>query len=273
MDWSRLFQSAFAFLIGASIFASIPGASVYSAHSTNEEITIYPATPSFSQSFFIAVSGKWANSCVPAFHTVDVGENRVRLQARTPGPLVACIETPTDWGFSVLIPPRPPNFYTADLYIVSGLTGGLLLFVQHEFNVIGGIQIIPALPLATENITLRLADLNPDGCVPAYVSHAVQGQTVTVEAQIPDLVCGQTPTPWQIEAALGLLAAGNYQAQMFVTDYRFTPPRRTRLLEDSFVVVAQLLHTYLPLWGCFGTDISPLGCTVVQMPDPRGDSP
>ncbi len=273
MARSRLFQFVFVLLIGASIVVLIPSASVDSAHRANEKITIYPATPSFSQPFFITVSGQWANSCVPAFHTMDVEKNRVRLEAKTPGPLVSCTETPTDWGFSVLNPPRPPDFHWADVHIISGITGGTLSFVQHAFDVIGGIQIIPALPLATENVTLRLADLSPDGCVPEYVSHGVVGQTATVEAQIPDLVCAQAPTPWQMEVALGPVAAGDYQAQMFVTDYRHTPPKRTRLLEDSFVVVEQLLHTYLPLWGCFGSSISPLGCTVIQPPDLRGVSP
>ncbi|MBI3958312.1 MAG: hypothetical protein HY328_05840 [Chloroflexi bacterium] len=197
----------------------------------------------------------------------------MRLEARTPGPLVSCIDALTDWGFSVLVPPRPPDHHLAEVFIVSGITGEKISFARHEFDVKGGIQIVPALPLVNENVTLRLAELNPDGCVPKYASHAVQGQAVTVEAQIPDLVCGQVETPWQMEVALGSLAASAYQVELFVTDYRHTPPKRTRLLEQSFVVVEQLLHIYLPLWGCFGSSISPLGCVIIQTPDLPGVSP
>lgn len=246
---------------------------VLSARSVNEEIRIYPATPTFSQPFFVTVSGQWVNSCVPAFHSLTVTENSVQIEAKTPGPLVSCLETQTNWSFSVIVPPRPPNFHVALLAVISGISGETLSSVRHEFDVVGGIQITPALPLTTEDVTLRLADLSPDGCTPEYISHGVITQTITVEAQIPDLVCGQVPTPWQMEASVGPLPAGEYQVEMFVTDTRGVPPRRTRLLDGTFVVAETLRKIYLPLWGCFGSDISPLGCTIVQSPERRGDLP
>jgi hypothetical protein len=229
---------------------------LFSARSANEEMRIYPATPTFSQPFFVTLSGQSANSCVPAFHSLILTENSLHIEAKTPGPLVSCLETQTNWSFSVIVPPHPPNFHVALLAVISGITGETLSSARHEFDVVGGIQIIPALPLTTEDVTLRLADLSLDSCTPEYISHDVITQTITIEAQVPDLVCGQVPTPWQIDAAVDPLPAGEYQVEMFVTDTRETPPRRTRLLDGAFVVAETLHSVYLPLSGYLGSNIA-----------------
>ena len=201
---------------------------------------------------------------------MDVATGIIRLETKTPGAFVSCDNTPTAWSISVSIPPQEPYSSTARLSVISGITGAVLTFANHDFDIIGGIQQIPALPLAGEDVTLRLADVSPDGCTPQYVSHAVIAQTISVEAQIPNLVCGQVPTPWQIDTAVGPLPVGVYQAELFVTDTRQTPPRRIRLLDGTFVVVETIHTLYLPLWGCFGPDITPQGCTIVQPPERHG---
>lgn len=246
---------------------------LFSARRANEEIRIYPTTPTFSQPFFVTVSGQSANSCVPAFHSLTVTENSVHVEAKTPGPLVSCLETQTNWSFSVIVPSRPPNFHVALLAVISGITGETIASARQEFEVVGGIQIIPALPRTTEDVTVRLAGLSLDSCTPQYISHGVITQTITVEAQIPDLVCGQVSTPWQIDAAVDPLPAGEYQVEMFVTDTRETPPRRTRLLDRTFVVAETLYTTYFPLLGCVGSGISPLVCTITESPARRGAVP
>jgi len=245
----------------------------FSANSADEEIRIYPATPTFSQPFFVAVSGQWANTCVPAFHTLETETGTILVKAKTPGPLVACIPTRTDWSFSVLVPAQPPYSYTARLSVISGITGDTLSTADQDFDVVGGVQSIPALPLVGEPLSLRLAGVSPDGCVPQYVSHGVVTQTVTFEAQIPDLVCGQVPQSWQMEGELGALTPGRYTAEMFVTDQRYAPPRRSRGLDGSFLVAEQLWHIYLPLWGCLGSDPSPQNCPAVPFPESRGAQP
>ena len=257
----------------AVILLFLPSRSVDSAPGANETIAIYPATPSFSQPFFVTVSGQWPNSCVPAFHALTLEESSVYIEARTPGPQVTCTDGQTNWDFSLIVTPSQPNFYVALLSVVSGITGETIASAREEFEVIGGIQIIPALPLTTEEVTVRLAGLSLDSCTPRYLSHGVITQTVTIEAQIPDLVCGQVPTPWQIDAAVDPLPAGEYRVEMFVTDNRATPPQRTRLLDGSFVVAETIYTIYFPLWGCFGSDVSPLVCGTGPSPARRGVLP
>ncbi|MBX3050740.1 MAG: hypothetical protein KF753_04660 [Caldilineaceae bacterium] len=273
MAWFRTIIVGFLCPIVASVVIFFPSTSVESAFGANEEIAIFPTTPTFSQSFFVTVSGQWVNSCVPRLDSFAVDGTSLRLTARTPGPTIICQEKLTDWGLSVRVPAQEPNFYWVDMKIISGVTGQTLSVARREFEIVGGLQIIPALPLATEDVTLRLAGLNPDGCVPYYVSHQLQGQTVMVEAQIPDGVCGQVPTPWQMEASIDPHPAGAYQAELYITDHRYIPPQRTRFLAGSFVIAERILTYYFPLWGCFGPDIAPKGCTAIEPASQQGVVP
>ncbi|RLT38206.1 MAG: hypothetical protein DWI57_12435 [Chloroflexi bacterium] len=266
----RLFVVVSILLVSVWVVAAVASQPVFSARNANEEIRIYPDTPVFFQPFFITAAGQWGSTCVPAFHSVNVETGIILLEARTPGALVPCDDTPTDWEISVLIQPQQPYSYTVRLSVISGITGTLLAFANHDFDVIGGIQQIPALPLAGEDVSLRLADVSLDSCTPQYLSHSVITQTITIEAQIPDLVCGQVPTPWQIDTAVDPLPAGEYRVEMFVTDNRFMPPQRTRLLDGSFLVAETIYTIYLPVWGCFGADVSPLVCESALSPGRRG---
>jgi|GEM_PF-2355442 len=248
----------------APLFSPISHQALYSAGKADGAISVYPDSPAFYQPFLISVFGQWNDSCAPVFDAQYVEGNAVRLEAKTPAPPVVCNDVSTAWGFSVLIPPQLPNQYAVEVYTVSGVTGEKKLFIRHTFDVAGGIHVEPALPDANDSLTVQVAVLNPDGCVPKYVSHAVQGTTVTIETQIPNVLCGHVETPWQMAVAIGPLPAGNHQATVMVTDYRQTPPARTRLLEQSFVVVDRIIQIFLPLWGCFGPSPSPLACVVSQ---------
>lgn len=269
----RLFFFVSILLVLVWVVAVVASHPLLSARNANEEIRIYPATPTFFQPFFITVSGQWGSTCVPAFHSVNVETGTILLEARTPGALVSCDDRPTDWGISVLIPPQEPYSYTVRLSVISGITGNLLAFAEQDLDIIGGIQQIPALPLAGEDVTLRLADVSLDSCTPHYLSHSVITHTITIEAQIPDLVCGQVPTPWQIDVAVDPLPAGEYRVEMFVTDNRFMPPQRTRRLDGSLVVAETIYTIYFPVWGCFGSNVSPLVCESALSPERRGVLP
>lgn len=270
MSRFRLPLSVSMLLVFLSVMGTSASEPVFSARRAAQEIRIDPAIPIFSQPFVVTVSGEWPNACVPAFHSLTLMQNSVSIEAKTPDSLVTCTEGPTNWGFSLFVPPHRPDFYVALLVVISGITGETITSTSQDFEVMGGIQIIPVLPQITEEVTVRLADLSLDSCTPQYVSHSVNTQTITIEAQIPDLVCGQVPTPWQMDAVVGPLSAGEQQVEMFVTDARVMPPLRTRLLNGSFVVAETIYTIYLPLLGCFGAGIPPQVCNTVQPPARRG---
>jgi len=168
----RLLRLSVILLIVPFFFFSRYG-SMESADSADNPIRIFPDSPIFSQPFFVIVSGQWANSCVPIFDSVETSQNTVRVEARTPGPLVPCADIPTEWAFSLLVPSLLPDEYRLDVYVVSGITNIPTFFAGANFTVQGGIDISPALPGPTDAIVIRLAELNPDSCVPRYLSHSI----------------------------------------------------------------------------------------------------
>jgi len=243
----RLFRQFFALLLILFYAFSLSGAT-NAAHLT-EPIQILPNVPTFSQPFLVVVSGRWANSCVPAFHQMGADDMMVWIEAKTPGPLVVCDDKPTDWSFSVPVQPLPPNEYRLDVFIISGITNIPTFYAGTNFDVQGGIDISPVRPTPDDGITIRLADLHPDACVPAYLSHTVAGAVVMVEAETPDAACGQLPTPWEIQVAVDPLAAGDYTVELWVTNQAQKPPQRRLYTSQSFAVY---YHNYLPQVGSFG---------------------
>lgn len=272
MYFSLFRVMALLFVVGG-IALFLPGMPVDSASNANESIRIFPSTPAFYQPFFVTVSGQWADTCIPAFHSLNISGSEILLEARTPDSSIACKDEQTPWGLSVLVQPQLPYFYTARLSIVSGITGRVISTTSHEFDVSGGIHPDPALPQTGQEVSLRLADFSPDGCIPQYVDHTTNGTAISVESQIPNVVCGQVPTPWEMNIALGALAAGNYQVELHVTDHRHTPPQRSQLLSGSFQVVSRILYSYLPLWGCFGGDPPSGGCAIFPEQTVQGAAP
>lgn len=254
-------------IAAGGIAISLPSFSVDSALAANETIRIYPATPTFYEPFYITVSGRWANSCAPAFHKLTTSGGAIRLEARTPDGSVPCQDEPTDWGLSVLVQPQQAFLHTAQLSIVSGITGQPISTAFQDFTISGGILPVPVLPEAGKPLALRVADFSPDGCIPRYVSHQVSGATVTVESEIPDTVCGQAPTPWQMDVSLEPMAAGHYQTDLYVTDFRQSPPTRKRVLQSAFTVAATIHYAHLPLWGCFGSEAALGGCAILPETD------
>lgn len=243
----RLFRQFLGFLLIPLYAFSRFGAT--NAASLTDPIQILPNVPAFSQPFLVVVSGRWANSCVPAFHQMGADGMTVWIEAKTPGPLVVCDDNPTDWSFSVPVSPLPPNEYRLDVSIISGITNIPTFYAGTFFEVRGGIDISPVRPTPDDAITIRLADLHPDACVPDYLSHTVTGAVVTVEAETPDAACGQLPTPWEIQVAVDPLAAGEYAVELWVTEQAQKPPQRRLHTSHSFAVY---YYTYLPQVGNFG---------------------
>lgn len=240
------------------VFACIPIFALFLSGSTNaahfaQPIQILPNAPIFSQPFAVVVSGQWPDSCVPFFHQMEVVGTIVQIEAKTPGALVVCKDEATDWIFSVPVSSLPPNEYRLDTFVISGITGISTFYAGTNFNVLGGIAILPSLPTPNDRIGVRLADLHPDGCVPDYLSHAVVGAVVTVEAETPDAVCGQIPTPWEMQVELDPLAAGEYVVELWVTEQAQKPPRRRLYASQGFSVYNHIYRNYLPQVGGFGT--------------------
>lgn len=262
-----LFRTITILFVVVSISICRPSSSVDSALVANETIRIYPAIPTFYEPFYITVSGRWANSCAPAFHKLSTSSGAIHLETRTPPGSVPCQDEPTDWGLSVLVQPQQAFLHTAQLSIVSGITGQPISTTFQDFTISGGILPVPILPEDGKPLALRVADYSPDGCIPRYVNHQVIGATVTVESEIPDLVCGQAPTPWEMDIDLNPLTAGHYQTELYVTDYRQSPPTRRPTLQGGFTVATTIHSAYLPLWGCFGSNPASGDCAILPEAD------
>ena len=246
----RLFRQFFAFLF-LPILALSLSRSTNAAHHA-QPIQILPNTPVFSQPFVVVVSGRWANSCVPVFQQMGADGMMVWIEAKTPGPQVTCDDKPTDWSFPVLVQPLPPNEYRLDVSIISGITNIPTFYAGTFFEVQGGIDISPTLRTPDDAITIRLADLHPDGCVPRYLSHTVTGAGVTVEAETPGAGCGQVLTPWEIDVEIDPLTANDYAIELWVTAQGQDPPHRRLHFSKSFAVYERVYHNYLPQVGNFG---------------------
>ena len=246
----RLFRQFFTFLFLLILALSL-SRSTNAAHLT-EPIQILPNVPTFSQPFVVVVSGRWANSCVPVFQQMGADGMMVWIEAKTPGPLVICDDKPTDWSFPVLVQPLPPNEYRLDVSIISGITNIPTFYAGTFFEVQGGIDISPTFPTPDDAITIRLADLHPDGCVPRYLSHTVTAAGVTVEAQTPDGVCGQVPTPWEIDVEIDPLTANDYAIELWVTAQGQDPPQRRLYASQSFAVYDRVYRIHLPQVDNFG---------------------
>ncbi len=78
------------------------------------------------------------------------------------------------------------------------------------------IDVLPALPSATEPLQVRVAGVWSDGCVPYGLSHEVTATAIVIVAATPEpeVVCGQSTTPWTIEIDLGRLPANNYEIEV-----------------------------------------------------------
>lgn len=49
-----------------------------------------------------------------------------------------------------------------------------------------------------------------DGCVPAYQAHQRESHEIRITTALPEVVCGQSITPWNFSVDVGRLATGTY---------------------------------------------------------------
>lgn len=91
-----------------------------------------------------------------------------------------------------------------------------------------GIIVKPSDPVTDEPIRLAVSG-SATSCEPAYLSHIIENQIITVQIGVPEWVdlCGTSE--WTEEFEIGMLAAGTYRVDAYV-----------RLFEDESFM---LLHT------------------------------
>lgn len=98
------------------------------------------------------------------------------------------------------------------------------------------IDIFPPMPTSSDLVTITSSGEWHNSCTPAYQSHRVIGNMITIyaEAEEPGDVCLQVFTPWEFSVEVGPLPADTYTAEVYVTRWSGSP-----ILVDrtSFVVV------------------------------------
>ncbi len=111
------------------------------------------------------------------------------------------------------------------------------------------IDLAPALPAATDAISITASGIWPDSCIPKYQSHQVMNGRITIGGVVtgtPGTVCLFVIMPWEFTVGLGTLVTGSYQVDLYITDYRYT---QTPVLctTASFTVFDQSYKDYLPI--------------------------
>lgn len=219
---------------------------LYSSGLAEGMIQIYPPSPEFYQSFFIVVAGQWVDSCVPVFDSLQSETGTLRLTATTPGPPTECQDRATDWQFTVQSPALLPNEYRLFVEIVSGSDGSRTFYGLADFVVQGGMSVSPSLPIGDEPFVVTTADLNPDACVPQYLSHKVSDAKLIIETEIVGDGCGTVVTPWQVEVSASPLPPGAYTAEFYITDQRANPPQRRLAYSRPIAIADSRFDTRLP---------------------------
>lgn len=245
---ARSFLLPFFFCLATvwSGFGWLAAEAVHSSGLAEDVIHIYPPSPQFFQSFFIVVAGQWADSCVPLFDSLQIDTGTLRLNARTPGPPAECRPVATDWQFTVQAPTLLPNEYRLLVDILSGSDGSHTLIGPTDLVVQGGMAVRPALPATEETFIVATADLNPDGCVPQYLSHEMSDGKLIIETEIVGEACGTVVTPWRVEVSAAPLPPGPYTAEFYITDQRATPPQRRLAFSRPIAVAQTRFDTRLP---------------------------
>lgn len=99
------------------------------------------------------------------------------------------------------------------------------------------VTILPELPQRNETVTVQVAGVWHDSCVPSYVSHTLADEIISITTSVPgpEVVCGQVFTPWGFDIELDTLTEEHYQVTVMGAE-RVT---------DTFIVLTHQI--YLPL--------------------------
>ena len=111
------------------------------------------------------------------------------------------------------------------------------------------IDIIPALPTLNDAVSITASGLWPDACIPEYQSHQVLSNTIRIDAVVdapPGTICLAVVSDWGFTVDVGSLLTGTYQADLYMTDHRFTPTP-TLCMSKPFLVVERVQKAHLPL--------------------------
>lgn len=111
------------------------------------------------------------------------------------------------------------------------------------------IDVIPALPMMTDPISITASGIWPDSCKPEYQSHQVTGNYIRLDGTVnisPGTMCSLVLLPWQFSVNVGTLPTGSYQIDLYITNPRY-PQVSVLCARESFVVVEQLYKVYLPV--------------------------
>ena len=111
------------------------------------------------------------------------------------------------------------------------------------------IHVTPALPTINHVISITASGMWYDTCIPAYQSHEIISNTIRVNAVVtafPSLRSALV-TPWSFTFEVGLLPAGSYQADLYIS---YVPGQINALnacASKVFHVFEQVLNNFLPL--------------------------
>jgi|GEM_PF-5930610 len=190
------------------------------------QFAIEPEQPIVGSTTEIIASGTWSNSCVPALHDVIVepefGGLSVTIEA-VPSNHGECNALATDWSIAASITFEEPAETVAQfIFIDDELSIAYWERPSTSFFIHQGIVLQPSAPTTNENILLSISGWTPN-CLPRYLSHTIEDQTITVHLGIPDDigVCAQSPSQWTEEVSIGSLEAGVYRAEAYVRLFKY----------------------------------------------------
>lgn len=121
-------------------------------------------------------------------------------------------EPPSEIGLPVLRPVSA-TVELAAMPLVSGVRVYAMNNAKESpLHGIGQANLLldPHQPRADAPLQVIVHGIWYDGCVPAYQAHRRESHVITITTALPELICGQSITPWNFSVAVGRLAAGVY---------------------------------------------------------------
>ena len=229
--------------------AGLPG-------STQPQATLEVLTsdPSTGRSIQLQASGVWRNACVPELSHYSVeGHYRIEIVAVAEQAGRMCSQAQTEWDFYIDLMVETPYYYQVDLTIHSEWESERYVAETTWLDIAGAITLTPADPTPGEEVTMLVNGWHSDGCVPAYLSHHTEANTIIVEAATPsaDTPCGQAVSLWSFELLLSEIDESVRTVEVYITYHSgINPGRRlyqsAQLSSVNFRRGCQSCQIYLP---------------------------
>lgn len=109
----------------------------------------------------------------------------------------------------------------------------------------GNLRVDPPMPTPNDVIRITASGESPNGCVPHYQSHRVEGNRIRIDATgnlYGVCVALWMPVTWSFGIEVGPLPVGFYTIELYILDPIIGPVRYTT---TSFLVTTERL--YLPI--------------------------